>query len=483
LPMRAMSSDELARLLDDVRMGPRHWLMFALLCVAAAMDFFDFYVASFLVAVLSPQWKLTFGQSSLMLMSAGLGSIAGALGWGLLSDKIGRKPGLVLGMIICGLCAGSISFISEGDWMIFVVLRFGVGVGLAGAATPTVALLVEHSPLRWRTILSGCVVVFATVGALVASGSAASLLSAFGWRGLAAIGFAPAVLGLLAVVLVPESVRWLLASGRTEQARALASSILGRPLPPIAVPKLERTITRWSALLADPRRFWLIAIVTFAASVANYGVYLWGPIIVAMVAAVPVDQAARSFVLVSSAGIFGKIIFTFLPQRIGRRRAGQIAGVGIAVTLSAAGWICNQPDLAPRLLVPTLVTASFFFDGIFANITPYSAELFPTNVAARGVGLAQASSGVGKIVGPLVLALIAGADNYVTPHATAAAALPAFVFLGGCGLLIALLFTLIGIETHERSISLSAEPPENRPGDGRRPAHSEFIDRASQVDR
>src|SRR6516162_10165654 len=120
--MNEMSSVELTRLLDNVRIGPRHWLMIALLCLTGAIDFFDFYIAGFLVAVLSPQWQLTFGQSSLMLMSAGLGAIAGAVSWGFLSDKLGRKPGLVFGTIICGLCAGGISFIGEGDWIIFVVL-------------------------------------------------------------------------------------------------------------------------------------------------------------------------------------------------------------------------------------------------------------------------------------------------------------------------------------------------------------------------
>ena len=65
-------------------------------------------------------------------------------------------------------------------------------------------------------------------------------------------------------------------------------------------------------------------------------------------------------------------------------------------------------------------------------------------LSARGVGLAQAANGVGKIAGPLCLALIAGASNLITPKATIEAVTPAFLFLAGCGLAIGLAFSLLG---------------------------------------
>ncbi|MFN5666856.1 hypothetical protein, partial [Bradyrhizobium sp.] len=66
-------------------------------------------------------------------------------------------------------------------------------------------------------------------------------------------------------------------------------------------------------------------------------------------------------------------------------------------------------------------------------------------------------NGVGKIVGPLCLALIAGADNLVHPSATAAAVMPAFCFLAGAGLLIGLAFTFLGVEPHGRPVALFGE--------------------------
>jgi putative MFS transporter len=68
--------------------------------------------------------------------------------------------------------------------------------------------------------------------------------------------------------------------------------------------------------------------------------------------------------------------------------------------------------------------------------------------------LAQFANGIGKIVGPLCLALIAGADNFVHPQATASAVTPAFFFLAGAGLLIGLAFTFLGVEPHGRPVPL-----------------------------
>ena len=76
-------------------------------------------------------------------------------------------------------------------------------------------------------------------------------------------------------------------------------------------------------------------------------------------------------------------------------------------------------------------------------------------MAARGVGLCQAANGVGKILGPLSLALIAGTGNLVAPTATLAAVVPGFCFLAGCVGVAFLAFLLIPIETSGRGLILT----------------------------
>jgi putative MFS transporter len=84
-------------------------------------------------------------------------------------------------------------------------------------------------------------------------------------------------------------------------------------------------------------------------------------------------------------------------------------------------------------------------------------------LSARGVGLAQAANGVGKIMGPLCLALIAGTSNLITPKATIDAVTPAFLFLAACGLAIGVAFSLLGVETHGKPLAIEAGDPPDSP--------------------
>ena len=94
---------------------------------------------------------------------------------------------------------------------------------------------------------------------------------------------------------------------------------------------------RLRELYSDPARFWFTVIAWMGMSTANYGVYLWGPSIVAMLLSVSVAEAAHWFVWVAAAGIAGKVVFSFLPLWIGRRRSGEFSGYGIFAMLAMAG--------------------------------------------------------------------------------------------------------------------------------------------------
>jgi MFS transporter, putative metabolite:H+ symporter len=460
--MADRTDGDLLAFFDAARPNARYWATIVLLSIASAVEFFDFYIVGFLVAVIGPLWHLTYGQSAIMLLSAGLGAIAGSLIWGALADVFGRKSLIVFGGLVCAASAGAISLVPDRAWLLFALLRFGVGAGLGGSAAPIVALTVEYTPTRYRTVISGLTIVFATVGTLLASLTAATLLTLLGWRGVAATGVVPAVVAILIILVAPESVRWLVARGRVTQARSTVARLLGCPFDAVPLPigrPPRPTAVHYRELYSVPSRFWLTVIMWFGISTANYGVYLWGPTIVAMLLKIPVKDAAHVFVFVALTGITGKAIFSFLPQWLGRRRCGQLAGLGIGATLGLAGIFHDAfLDMIP-LFVALLAAGALFFDGGYSNLAPYTAEIFPVQLAGRAVGLGQAANGAGKIAGPLSLALIAGTDNLVAPQVTADAVMPAFLFLAVCGLAVALAFTLVPIETHGKPLRLGDEEP------------------------
>jgi putative MFS transporter len=454
--MPATTSDDLLKLFDECPLNTRYWASIGLLSVGAALDFFDFYIVGYLVAVLAPQWHLTYGQSSLMLLSAGVGAIFGALIWGALSDAFGRKLLFITGTLICAIAAAGVAFIPDDAWVRFTLLRFFVGFGLAASQAPTVALVVEYTPTRYRTVITSLTVVFATIGTLLASLTGATLLSLLGWRGVAFLGVVPAVLGVLAIFILPESVRWLVAKGRFEQARATAAKLLGLPRSAVPLPTVNPVAPPNASLVdlyQEPRKFWLTIVMWAGAATANYGVYLWGPTVVALLLRIPVGEAAHYFVFVALSGITGKIAFSFLPQWLGRRRCAQLHGFGIAVTLAAAGYFYSSFIDGFPVFVLLLMAAALFFDGGFANLAPYTVEYYGVRFGARASGLGQSANGVGKILGPLCLALIAGTGNFVTPKATETAVFPAFLFLAGCGLLMGIASSWLATETHGKPLS------------------------------
>lgn len=455
--MNGQSSESLLALFDTAPLDARYWGRFSLLALITVLEFFDFLVVGFLVAVLGPQWHLTYGQSAVILYSGGVGAIAGAVVWGALSDAWGRKTQLVAGTFICGIGAGLIGLVPNDAWGLFAALRFVVGFGLTAAVTPCLAIVVEQAPTRYRTSLSSFYVVFATAGTLVASATSAALLSALGWRGVAMLGALTIPVGIAIAVYVPESVRWLTAKGRFAEARAQVAHTLGMPIEQVplpTLPPLAQPSARLSELYRHPRHFWDTVIIWGGSSTAAYGVYLWGPTIVALLLHIPVPQAAKYFVFVAGAGVVGKLLVTVISPLMGRRLCGMVFGFGAAVALVAAACF-NQVFIGGvPLLVVLLCCSTFGIDGGFSNLAPYTVELFGVRLGARSSGLGQAANGVGKILGPLSLALIAGTGNFISPKATEAAVLPAFLFLAFGMLLVGLSFAVLGVETHGRAMTV-----------------------------
>lgn len=450
---------DLAGVYDRAPVGARYWRTFSILAANQMLDFFDFFIVNYLVLVIVPQWHLTFGQTAAILLSAGVGAMIGALVWGFFADKWGRKPLIISGTIICSVASMAVALVPDGDWVLFAVLRFGVGFGLAASATPTGALIVEYTPTRLRTFAGSFIIVANSVGILLAATTAAALLEALGWRGVAALGIVPAAVGVLVWLLVPESYLWLMSAGRPADARrAVAAALNVRPdtLPMPWVFQARKQQVSLFELFADPRRSVLVGLVWLCAAIAFYGVYQWGPTILAQLLSISPREAAKLFVYVGLVGVAGKTLFSVLPQWIGRTRCGELMGYAAGAGLLLTGYFHDAVFLGVPAFVILLMASDLFFEGGLANIAPYSVEVYGVRLGARAVGLQQAANAVGKIIGPVVLALIAGTSDLVTPKATADAVFPAFMFFAACSLVVGLCFTLVGIETHGKPLRMDA---------------------------
>jgi MFS transporter, putative metabolite:H+ symporter len=456
--MAEQTSEALLSLYDDAPLNGRYWVNFAIASGVLVLDFFDFFLIAFVMSAIGPEWHLTYGQGALILYGAGVGAIVGSLVSGSLGDLFGRKQLTVIGTLICGICAGCIGLLPTGAWIGLAVLRFLVGFGLAAGVTPILPMVVEQTPTRWRTGVTSFFVVFASAGTLLATFTSAILLHAFGWRGVAMTGFIALVVGVLVWALVPESARWLAAKGRFGEARDEVARALGRPAGSLPLPTIRPAVqprANLAELYQNPGLFWQTLIIWGGSASAVYGYILWGPTIIALALQVEPAQAAKYFLIISASGVTGKILVSFIAPMMGRRALGVTFGLLAAVGLCLAGYYNNALVSGFPLFVILTAAAAFFAEGGFSNLAPYTIEQYGVSLGSRSSGLGQAANGVGKILGPLTLAILAGSDNIIAPKATAEAVFPAFLFLGGTMLAVALAFAFLGIETHGKQIALS----------------------------
>jgi MFS transporter, putative metabolite:H+ symporter len=451
------TSDDLLALFDNAPLNRRYWIIFILMSAVFVFDFFDFLVVGYLLAAVAREWHLTSGQSAIILYSGGVGAIVGAVVFGAFADAWGRKQQMVIGTFICAISSGLIAFIPEGSWLLFAVLRFFVGVGLTAAVTPSLTVVVELTPTRHRTIATSFYVVFASAGGFLAPAISAAIMGPYGWRRVALLGFVALFIGVLVWLFTPESVRWLTAKGRFAEARAGVARHLGLPIDRVPLPTVLPAAPPRGNLLdlwSQPRMFWETILIWGGSSTAGYGVYLWGPTIVALLLGVPVPTAAAYFVFVSAAGVTGKIVVTLIAPLIGRRVLGVVWGFGGTVALALAGYYNSVFVGGVPLMVVLMCASTFCIEGGFSNLAPYTVESYGVGLGARSSGLGQTANGFGKIIGPLSLALIAGTSQLVSPQQTAEAVFPAFLFLAFCMVLVGLSFLILGVETHGKAIVL-----------------------------
>jgi putative MFS transporter len=287
------------------------------------------------------------------------------------------------------------------------------------------------------------------IGILAAAGAAAALDP--NWRALFALGLLPLLSVAFTIIYVPESPRWLVDHGHAAEARRVIAWLLMRDpdeLEPELPPVESDAGAGYRDLLGYRQSVLVTALAWLGASAAVAGVFLWGPTFIEEVLEVDSDEAAGLFVIVILSAFLGRLFFSFFPQRAGRRRSGLVMGVGAPILLAVAAFSGESEVLGASLFLVALACAAFFVDGGFANLAPFTSEIYPTRMRTHGMGLAWVMSGIGRIVGPAGIGLIAGSDDPIEPDAALSALEPGFLLLAGFSLLVAIGFLAVKLEPH-----------------------------------
>ena len=388
-------------------------------------------------------------------MSSGIGAILGAYIWGWLADRIGRRKVFIGTVLNFSIATGLLYFTPDNGWIYLTIMRFFVGFGVGGLYCVDLPLVQEFMPSHKRGWVGGLVTCVIPLGV----GMGAVLGAFIGpteWRMLFAIGLAPSLLVLLIRIWVPESPWWLMRQGRYEEARkSLAWALQVEPgtLPlPDATSAPRPVAPSWFELFKYPRSLLVSWLGNAGAQTGAYGIALWAPALFVVLLKVTPQEAAKMFILLTVSGFVGRLVFSYLSDVIGRRQAGGLLGFGAGVLVILAGQYYDATLFGLSAFWLILAAAMFFADGGFAIVGPYAAEVWPSHLRTTGMGSAYGFGGIGKIIGPVGLALIVGSGNYLKPDVPLPQIPTAFLYLGCWFLMAGLVYYFIGIETKGKSI-------------------------------
>ncbi|WP_428671056.1 MFS transporter [Reyranella sp.] len=423
--------------------------------IGDALEFFDYFLIGFVLAFLIGPWKLTFGQSAIVLMSSGVGAILGAYIWGWLADKVGRRKVFIGTVLNFSIATGLLYFTPDNGWIYLTVMRFFVGFGVGGLYCVDLPLVQEFMPSSKRGWVGGLVTCVIPLGV----GMGAVLGAFMGpteWRLLFLIGLAPSLLVLLVRLWVPESPWWLVRQGRYEEARkslawALQVSPGSLPLPDTTTNPRPATPSFFE-LFKYPRSLLVSWLGNAGAQTGSYGINLWAPSLFVLLLHVTPQEASKMFILLTVTGFIGRLSFSWLSDAIGRRHAGGLLGFGAGILTIVAGYNYDAMWFGVSAFWLILAATMFFADGGFAIVGPYAAEVWPSHLRTTGMGSAYGFGGIGKIIGPVGLALIVGSGNYLKPDVPLPQIPTAFLYLGCWFLMAGLVYYFIGIETKGKSI-------------------------------
>ena len=374
-----------------------------LTCAAVLfLDGFDTTAIGFVAPSLAKEWGLTKAALG-PVFSAGLfGLMIGALLFGPLADRIGRKKIIIFSTLAFGLGTLATAFVQDVNTLL--VIRFLTGLGLGGAMPNTVAMTSEFSPHRRRATMVMIMFCGFSLGAALGGFLAAALIPQFGWRSVFVVGgVAPLLLVPVLALRLPESVRFLALTGRAHERVAQLLAFIS---PAARFAPGTQFVVNEPALAGIPVQHLfrdgrtlvtvLLWVVFFMSLLDIYFLANWLPTVLNDLGA-SVSAAA----VIGSMFQVGGVVGTFALGSVIDRFSFRALALVYFVAVFAVGAI-GQLGHSVIFVSMAIFAAGFCIVGGQIGANALAAGFYPTSVRATGVGWALGIGRVGSIIGPLV---------------------------------------------------------------------------------
>src|SRR6201747_2493925 len=374
-----------------------------LTCAAVLfLDGFDTQGIGYVAPALAREWGLSKGALG-PVFSAGLfGLMIGALVFGPLADRIGRKKIIIYSTLAFGIGTLATAFIQDVNSLL--AIRFLTGLGLGGAMPNAIAMTSEFNPRRRRATMVMIMFCGFSVGAALGGLLAAALIPHFGWRSVFVVGgLAPLLLVPILARRLPESVRFLALTGRAHDRVAELLGFIGpravfAPATQFVVHEPELAGIPVLHLFRDGRTLvtLLLWVVFFMSLLDLYFLANWLPTVLNDLGAT-VSAAAVIGAMFQVGGVVGAFALGSVIDRFSFRALALVYFIAV-FAIGAIGHLGHSVVF----ITMAIFIAGFCMVGGQIAANALAAGFYPTSVRATGVGWALGIGRVGSIVGPLI---------------------------------------------------------------------------------
>jgi len=323
------------------------------------LDSFDYFILAFVLAQIGAEFQRSIVEMSWAITGGLLARPVGALIFGLMADRYGRRLPLMIDVlffsvfeVLCGLAPGYRSFL---------ILRLLFGVGMGGEWGVGASLAMESVPVKWRGMLSGLLQEGYALGYLLAAIAFWTVFPRWGWRPMFFLGALPALLVLFIRAKVKESEAW-----KAEAAAKLSWR------------------KYWRAVGANWKRFTYLTLLIAVLACMSHGTQDFYPTFLQLQHHFS-PQATAFVTAISMLGaIIGGIVIGLYSDHYGRRRA-MITSTLLGILVIPL-WMYGSPTVALAALGAFVM--QFTVQGAWAVVPAHINELSPGPLRGFFPGLA-----------------------------------------------------------------------------------------------
>lgn len=338
-------------------------------------DAMDVGMLSFIIAALSIEWKLSPEQMGWIGSVNSIGMAVGALVFGLMADRIGRKNVFIFTLLLFSIGSGVAAFSTS--ITMFLVLRFLIGMGLGGELPVASTLVSESVPAEKRGKIVVLLESFWAGGWLIAAVISYFIIPKFGWQIALIISAIPALYAIYLRIGMPDSPKFTSLKKKE------------RVSPFVSIAKL------WSKGYA--RQTTMLWILWFCVVFSYYGMFLWLPSVMVM-KGFSLIKSFEYVLIMTVAQLPGYFTAAWFIERFGRKFVLVVYLTGTAIS----AYLFGTAD-SIALLMTAGILLSFFNLGAWGALYAYTPEHYPTNIRGTGSGMAASFGRIGGVLGPLLV--------------------------------------------------------------------------------